>query len=80
MRLALAATLLVGAGLLWIASRRERSRVPPWVSPLAIAIGALGLSVAAASQQGVGWSISSICFSIIAIVLILIVLRGMLKR
>ena len=80
MRLALAATLLVGAGLLWIASRRERSRIPPWVSPLAIAIGALGLSVAAASQQGVGWSISSICFSIIAIVLILIVLRGMLKR
>jgi len=50
------------------------------VSPLAIAIGALGLSVAAASRPGVGWSISSICFSIIAIVLILIVLRDMLRR
>ena len=80
MRLALAATLLIGAGLLWLASRRERSRIPAWVSPLAIAIGALGLSVAAASRPGVGWSISSICFSVIAIVLILIVLRDMLRR
>ena len=80
MRLALAATLLVGAAVLWLASRRERSRIPAWVSPLAVAIAALGLSVAAASRPGVGWSISSICFSLIAIILILMVLRDMLRR
>jgi hypothetical protein len=80
MRLALAATLLVGAVLLWFASRRERSRIPSWVPTLAIAIGALGVSVAVASQPGVGWSISSICFSLIAIILILVVIRDMLRR
>ena len=80
MQLTLAATLLIGAALLWLASRRERSRVPRWVPSLAIAIGALGLSVAASSRPGIGWSISSICFSVIAIVLILLVIRDILKR
>ena len=80
MPLALAATLLFGAILLWFASRRERSRVPGWVSILAIAIAALGISVGAASRPGIGWSISSICFSVIAIVLIVVVLRDLLRR
>jgi hypothetical protein len=80
MRLVLAATLVVGAILLWFASRRERTRVPRWVPTLAVAIGALGLSTAAASQPGLGWSISSICFSLIAIILIVTVIRDMLRR
>jgi len=80
MRLVLAATLVVGAMLLWFVSKREGARVPRWVPTLAIAIGALGLSTAAAAQPGVAWSISSICFSIIAIVLIVMVLREMLRR
>lgn len=80
MRLSLAVTLLVGAALLWFASRRERSRVPPWVPTLAIAIGSLGVSTAAATRQGIGWSISSICFSLIAIILILVVMRQILRR
>jgi hypothetical protein len=80
MRLALAATLIVGALLLWFASRRERSRVPRWVPTLAIAIASLGVSVAVATQRGIGWSISSICFSLIAIILILAVIRDMLRR
>lgn len=80
MRLPLAATLVVGAVLLWLASRREQSRVPRWVPTLAIAIASLGISVAVASQPGIGWSISSICFSLIAIVLILVVIREILKR
>ena len=80
MPLALSATLIVGAALLWVASSRERSRVPRWLPSLAIAIGALGLSVAASSRPGVWWSISSICFSLIAIVLILLVIRDILKR
>ena len=80
MRLGLTVTLLVGAVLLWLVSRRERSRVPAWVPNLAVAIGALGLSTAAASQPGLGWSISSICFSLIAIILIVLVLREILRR
>ena len=80
MRLPLAATLIVGAVLLWFASRRERSRVPRWVPTLAMAIASLGVSVAVASQPGIGWSISSICFSLIAIILILVVIREILKR
>ena len=80
MRLPLAATLIVGAALLWFTSRRERSRVPQWVPTLAVAIVSLGLSVAVASRPGIGWSISSICFSLIAIILILTVIRAILKR
>ena len=80
MRLPLAATLIVGAALLWFVSRRERSRVPRWVPTLAIAIASLGVSVAVASEPGIGWSISSICFSLIAIVLILLVIREILRR
>ena len=80
MRLVLAATLVAGAILLWFASRRERTRVPRWVPTLAVAIGALGISTAAASQPGLGWSISSICFSLIAIILIVTVIRDMLRR
>ena len=75
-----AATLLIGATLLYLASRRERGRIPRWVPTLSIAIAALGLSTAAATQPGIGWSISSICFSLIAIVLILVVIRDMLRR
>jgi hypothetical protein len=80
MRLVLAATLVVGAILLWFASRRERTRVPRWVPTLAVAMGALGISTAAASQPGLGWSISSICFSLIAIILIVTVICDMLRR
>ena len=80
MRLVLAATLVIGAILLWFASRRERTRVPRWVPTLAVAIGALGISTAAASQPGLGWSISSICFSLIAIILIVTVIRDLLRR
>jgi hypothetical protein len=79
-RLTLSLTLLVGAALLWIASRRERSRVPAWVPVLAVAIASLGLSTLATTQRGLGWSISSICFSLIAIVLILVVIREILRR
>lgn len=80
MKLTLAVTLLVGAALLWVASRHERSRVPKWVPTLAIAIAALGLSTLATTQVGIGWSISSICFSLIAIVLILVVIREILRK
>lgn len=59
----------------------QRNR-PPWVARLGLALGSLGLSVLANTQRarGISWSISSICFSIIAIVLIVWVLRDNLHR
>ena len=80
MRLTLAATLVIGAALLWFSSRRERSRIPRGVPTLAVAIASLGVSVGVATHPGIGWSISSICFSLIAIILILVVLRDMIRR
>jgi peptidoglycan/LPS O-acetylase OafA/YrhL len=80
MRLTLAATLIIGAALLWFSSRRDRAGVPRWIPTLAVAIGSLGVSVAVATQPGIGWSISSICFSLIAIILIVVVLRDMIRR
>lgn len=80
MRLTLAATLIIGAALLWFSARRERARVPRWVPMLAVAIASLGVSVGVATRPGIGWSISSICFSLIAIILILVVLRDMIRR
>ena len=80
MRLVLAATLL-GAGTPALVRLAARAVVGPARVPmLAVAIGALGISTAAASQPGVGWSISSICFSLIAIILIVMVIREMLRR
>jgi hypothetical protein len=80
MRLTLAATLILGGALLWFSARRERSRVPRWVPTLAVAMASLGVSVGVATQPGIGWSISSICFSLIAIILIVLVLRDMVRR
>lgn len=80
MRLTLGLTLLAGAALLFITSRRERARVPQWVPVLAVAIASLGLSTLATTRPGLAWSISSICFSLIAIVLILVVIREILRR
>lgn len=80
MRLSLALLLIGGGLVLWLASQRERASVPPWMPRLALALGALGVSTLAATRPGVSWSISSICFSVIAIVLIATVLRDILRR
>ena len=80
MRLGLGVVLVVAGLALLASSRRERADVPAWTPRLAVAIGALGVSVLAASRPGMGWSVSSICFSLIAIVLIVTVLRDNLRR
>ena len=73
--------LTFGAGIaLWLSARQERAHVPAWMPRLAIAIAALGLSTLAATRDGLGWSVSSISFSVIAIVLLLTVIRETLRR
>ena len=77
-------TFVAGAALWFFTRPEEDAAVPPtrpeWVPRLGLALIALGLSTLASTRRGVGWSISSICFSVIAIVLIVMVLRDNLRR
>ena len=52
----------------------------PWVPRFGLALGALGLAVLASTQPGASWAVSSISFSIIAIVLLVWVLLDNLRR
>lgn len=72
------ATFLTGAFLLARSMRAADRR--PHRTPLALGLGALGLATLASTQEGVGWSVSAISFSLIAIVLLWTVLRGLLRR
>jgi len=62
-------TFLVGCAL-WYRSRRSGARFPARITRLGLGTGALGLGALAMTQPGMFWIISSICFSIVAIVLI----------
>jgi uncharacterized membrane-anchored protein len=73
------ATLAIGAALV-ATSYRERRVVPPWVPQVAIAVVALGISTLAASRFGVVWSVTSIAFSLVAIVLLIRVILSTLRR
>jgi hypothetical protein len=76
-------TFVIGA-VVWFVSGAgfgpRRGTLPVWAPRLGLALGALGLSVLASTQPGLGWSISSICCSLIAIILLLWVLRDNLRR
>ena len=73
------ATLIAGVALL-ATSRRERADVPAWMPRLGLAVTALGVATLAATRPGLAWSISSISFSLIAIVLLAWVIRDILRR
>jgi predicted lysophospholipase L1 biosynthesis ABC-type transport system permease subunit len=72
------ATFLCGA-LLWAWAQR-RPTTPPTLRRLGLGVGALGLGTLASTQQGTGWNVSAISFSLIAIVLLATVLRDSLRR
>ena len=78
------ATFLVGATLLFLATPAlagaRAGRRPAWVQHLRAAMGALGIAVLASTRPGLGWSVSSICFSLIAIILLATVLRAQVRR
>lgn len=72
-------TVAIGLTLV-VTSRLERDAVPAWLPRLAIAITALGAGTLASTRPGVGWSLSSISFSLIAIILLVLVIRDTLRR
>lgn len=80
MQLVLGVLTFLGGATLWYVANRDRELVPGWVQRLALGLTALGLSTLARTQEGFVWSLSSICFSIIAIVMLASVLLEMLKR
>lgn len=84
MRLWLGIVTFVAGAVLWFvtgtASGRAMGRYAPWVPRLGLALAALGLSVLGSTRTGISWDISSICFSVIAIVLLVWVIRDNFKR
>ena len=72
-------TVAIGVALV-VASYVERRTVPPWVPRVAIATIALGVSTLVALQPGIAPSIVSSAFSLVAIVLLVSVIVGMVRR
>ncbi len=83
-RLIVGSITFVAGAVLWFLSRREVAARPPAIPSmlprLGVALAALGVSTLASAQPGVAWSISSICFSLVALVLIATILRDSMRR
>ena len=83
-RLIVGSVTFVAGAVLWFLSRRGTAARPPATASmlprLGVALAALGLSTLASAQPGVAWSVSSICFSLVALVLIVTILRGGMRR
>jgi len=71
-------TLAIGVALV-ATSYFDRRVIPHWVPRVAIATMALGLGTLVAQRPGVGWSLVSSAFSLVAIVLLLSVIVGMVR-
>ena len=70
MRLWIGIITFLGGVALWYRTQRAPERGPPWLGRLGLGAAALGISTLAMTQPGLSWTISSICFSIVAIVLL----------
>ena len=84
-RVVIGALAFVAGAALWFFSRRsavaaERGAPAASLPRIGVAMGALGLSILASSQRGLGWSVSSICYSLVAILLLVRVARDSLRR
>jgi uncharacterized membrane protein YtjA (UPF0391 family) len=80
MRLWIGTITFVAGLILLVTSRIEREHVPAWMPRVALAVAALGTGTLASTRAGIAWSVSSMSFSLIAIVLLLGVIRETLRR
>ncbi len=72
-------TFLFGVSL-WYRTQRQASPAPQWQGRLGLGCAALGLSTLSMTQQGLSWTISSICFSIVAITFLGWVVADIVRR
>lgn len=75
-------TFLLGAVIWFRTGAAFGHRAPPvaqWVPRLGLGLGALGIAVMAGTRQAPGWQVSSICFALIAVILLVWVLRDNLR-
>ena len=72
-------TFLAGVAL-WYRSTRIPGRGPPWLGRLGLGTSALGVSTLAMTQPGISWIVSSICCSLVAMVLLVSVIADTFRR
>jgi hypothetical protein len=72
-------TFLAGS-LVWYRSREPGARFPGAMARLGLGTGSLGLGTMTMIQPGFAWTVASICFSTIAIILIGSVLFEIRRR
>ena len=70
----------VGGALLWRYATRPGRSGPQWLGKLGVAMSSLGVGTLAMTQGGLGWAISSICFSLIAIVYLVTILWELMRK
>ena len=80
MRLWIGIVTFIAGIALWYRSQHAPERGPGWLGRLGLGASALGMSTLAMTQSGLSWTISSICFSIVAITLLAWVLVEALRR
>ena len=80
MRLYIGIILFITGIAVWYRSQRRPGRGPPWLGRLGLGGGALGMSTLTMTQSGLSWTISSICFSLIAITFLGLVIFDIFRR
>jgi hypothetical protein len=78
--LMLGVVTFMGGALLWRYAARPGRTGPPWLGRLGMAMASLGIGTLAMTQSGLAWAISSICFSLIAIVYLVTILWELLRK
>ena len=69
-RLFVGIALFVTGALVWRLATSGTLAGPPWLPRLGLGVGSLGLGTLALTQPGLWWSVASILFGAVAVVLL----------
>ena len=79
-RLLLGIALFVTGAVVWRLARSGILAGPAWLPRLGLGVGALGLGTLALTQPGLWWSVASIMFGAVAVVLLGAIVLQNLRR